>query len=181
MANELYTGKVINGKQEVTDFLTGQRTDKDETDWIVVDKPELRIIDDDTIQLAQEVLHSRHGAFKMTRERQSNKYLFSTLIKCRECGWSFRRTVRTCKNTYVHWVCSSHNGRGADSCPNAVTVDEEELIEVLQEYFAGVLKAKKSVISYVVSRFQRVYKAKDESLNYEKELTTQLARLQKTR
>ena len=92
------------------------------------------------------------------------------LIKCKECGWSFRRIVRTYKNTYVRWVCSSHNGRGADNCPNAVTVDEDELIEVLQEYFSGLLKAKKNVIRYVVGEFQRVYKAKDENLNYEKEL-----------
>ena len=114
-------------------------------------------------------------------ERQSNKYLFSTLIKCKECGWSFRRTVRTYKNTYVRWVCSGHNGRGADSCPNAVTVDEEELIGVLQEYFANVLKQKKKVIDHVVNEFQRVYKAKDENLGYEKELTSQLSKLQKTR
>ena len=181
LRNELYTGKVINGKQEVTDFLIGQRADKDETDWIVVDKPELRIIDDEAFQLAQEILASRHSSFKITRERQSNKHLFSTLIKCKECGWSFRRTVRTYKNTYVRWVCSGHNGRGADSCPNAITVDEEELIEVLQEYFAGVLKAKKSVISYVVGQFQKVYKAKSENLNYEKELAAQLTKLQKTR
>ncbi len=181
LRNELYTGKIINGKQEVADFLTGQRTDKDETDWIIVDKPELRIIDDETFQLAQEVLQSRHSTFKTSRERQSNKHLFSTLIKCKECGWSFRRTVRTYKNTYVRWVCSGHNGRGADSCPNAVTVDEEELIEVLQEYFSNVLKSKKSVISHVVTQFQRVYKAKDENLNYEKDLTSQLTRLQKTR
>ena len=169
LRNELYTGKIINGKQEVTDFLTGQRTDKDEADWIVVDRPELRIIDDETFQQAREVLHSRHSAFKITRERQSNKHLFSTLIKCRECGWSFRRTVRTYKNTYVRWVCSGHNGRGAGSCPNAVTVDEEELIEVLQEYFAGLLKAKKSVVSHVVNQFQKVYRARDENLGYEKD------------
>ena len=181
LRNELYTGKVINGKQEVTDFLTGQRTDKDETDWIVVDKPELRIIEDETFRLAQKILQSRFGAFKMTHERQSNKYLFSTLIKCKECGWSFRRTVRTYKNTYVRWVCSHRNGKGTGSCPNAVTVDEEELIGVLREYFTEVLKAKKSVISHVVGQFQRVYKARDENLNYEKELTAQLAKLQKTR
>ncbi len=181
LTNELYTGKIINGKQEVTDFLTGQRIEKDETDWIVTDRPDLQIITPEVFQLAQEVLHSRHSAFKVTHERQSNKHLFSTLIKCKECGWSFRRTVRTYKNTYVRWVCSGHNGRGADSCPNAVTVDEEELIEALQEYFAGLLKAKKSVISHVVSQFQKVYKARDENLDYEKELTAQLAKLQKTR
>ena len=62
-----------------------------------------------------------------------------------------------------------------------MTVDEEELIEALQEYFSELLKAKKSVISYVVSQFQKVYKAKDENLNYEKELNSQLAKLQKTR
>ncbi len=181
LTNELYTGKIINGKQEVTDFLTGQRADKDETEWMVVDRPDLRIIEPEVFEQAQQIMQSRGKAFKVDKERQSNKYLFSTLIKCKECGWSFRRTVRTYKNTYVRWVCSGHNGRGADNCPNAVTVDEEELIEVLQEYFAELLKAKKNVIRYVVGEFQRVYKAKDENLNYEKELNAQLTKLQKTR
>ena len=181
LTNELYTGKIINGKQEVTDFLTGQRADKDETEWMVVERPDLRIIEPEVFEQAQQIMQSRGKAFKVDKERQSNKYLFSTLIKCKECGWSFRRTVRTYKNTYVRWVCSGHNGRGADNCPNAVTVDEEELIEVLQEYFAELLKAKKNVIRYVVGEFQRVYKAKDENLNYEKELNAQLAKLQKTR
>ena len=181
LTNELYTGKIINGKQEVSDFLTGQRKEKDETEWIVVERPGLRIIDDETYEQAQEILRSRHDAFNISHERQSNKHLFSTLIKCKECGWSFRRTVRTYKNTYVRWVCSGHNGRGADSCPNAVAVDENELIEVLQEYFAEILKQKKKVIRYVVGEFQRVYKAKDENLEYEKELTVQLSKLQKIR
>lgn len=181
LSNELYTGKIINGKQEVSDFLTGQRKEKDETEWIVVERPELRIIDDETFEKAQEILRSRHDAFNMTRERQSNKHLFSTLIKCKECGWSFRRSVRKYKNTYIRWVCSGHNGKGADSCPNAVTIDEEELIEVLQEYFAEVLKQKKKVINYVVNEFQRVYKAQDENVEYEKELNTQLTKLQKKR
>ncbi len=181
LTNELYTGKIINGKQEVADFLTGRRTDKDETDWMVVERPDLRIIEPETYEKAQQILQSRNKAFNMKHERQSNKYLFSTLIKCKECGWSFRRTVRTYKNTYVRWVCSGHNGKGADSCPNAVTVDEEELIQALQEYFAEMLKQKKNVIQNVVREFQRIYKAKDENIEYEKELNQQLARLQKTR
>ena len=181
LTNELYTGKIINGKQEVSDFLTGQRKEKDETEWFVVERPELRIIDDETFERAQEILHSRHDAFNISHERQSNKHLFSTLIKCKECGWSFRRTVRQYKNTYIRWVCSGHNGRGADSCPNAVTVDEDELIEALQEYFVTVLKQKKKVVQYVVKEFQRVYKAKDENLEYEKELNAQLSKIQKTR
>lgn len=165
----------------MTDFLTSRRTDKDETDWMVVERPDLRIIEPELYEKAQQILQSRNKAFNIRHERQSNKYLFSTLIKCRECGWSFRRTVRTYKNTYIRWVCSGHNGRGADSCPNAVTVDEEELVQALQEYFAEMLKQKKNVIHNVVNEFQRIYKAKDENAEYEKELNQQLAKLQKTR
>ena len=181
LTNELYTGKIINGKQEVTDFLTGQRTEKDETDWMVTDRPDLQIITPELFEEAQRIMKGRGQAFKLDRERQSNKYLFSTLIKCKECGWSFRRTARTYQNTYIRWVCSGHNGRGAESCPNAVTIDEEELIQTLQQYFTRLLAQKKSVISHVVSQFQKVYRARDENLDYEKELSAKLAKLQKTR
>ncbi|MCC8168673.1 MAG: recombinase family protein, partial [Clostridiales bacterium] len=181
LTNELYTGKVINGKEEVKDFLTGKREEKEEEDWFVTERPELRIIDDESFAKAQEILKSRHDAFNLKHERQSNRYLFSTLIRCKECGWSFRRTVRTYKNTYVRWVCSGHNGRGADSCPNAVTVDEEELIDVVQKYFAQVLKNKKRVIHYVIDKFEQVCKAKDENVEYEKELSQKLAKMKKIR
>ena len=95
LTNELYTGKIINGKQEVTDFLTGQRADKDASEWMVVERPDLQIIDMETFEQAQQIMKSRGRAFKVDKQRQSNKYLFSTLIKCKECGWSFRRVVRT--------------------------------------------------------------------------------------
>ena len=116
LTNELYTGKIINGKEEVEDFLTGTRTAKDESEWMVTDRPDLRIIEPEQFDRAQEILKSRHKAFNVKHERQSNRHLFSTLIKCKECGWSFRRTVRTYKNTYIRWVCSGHNGRGVESC-----------------------------------------------------------------
>ena len=181
LTNEIYTGKIINGKEEIADFLTGQRKEKDESEWLVTIRPELRIVEDEVFDKAQDILKGRHDSFKITHERQSNKYLFSTLIKCKECGWSFRRTVRQYKNTYVRWVCSGHNGKGADSCPNAVTVDEEELIQTLQEYFQEILGKKKKVINYVIKEFQRVYKAKDENIEYEKQLNAELNRLRKSR
>mgnify|MGYP002551200905 FL=1 len=181
LTNELYTGKVINGKEEVADFLTGRRAKKDETQWLVVDKPELQIIPPETFEQAQQIMQARGKSFRVDKERQSNKYLFSTLIKCKECGLSFRCIVRTYKNTYVRWACPGHNGKDAHSCPNAVTVEEDELIDVLQEYFTHLLQSKKQVIHHVVGEFQRIYKAKDDNLHYEKELTTQLAKLQKIR
>lgn len=181
LTNELYIGKIVNGKQEIADFLTGQRTEKSEEEWHTIQRPDLAIIEEKTFQKTQLILSQRGQAFKRDRERHSNQYLFSTLIKCKECGWSFRRTVRTYKNTYIRWVCSGHNGKGAESCPNAVTVDEDALISTIQDYFIEVLKSKKSVINHVVGEFNRVYKAKSENVAYEKELRGILLKLQKTR
>lgn len=181
LTNEIYTGKIINGKQEVTDFLTGIRVKKDKEEWLVTERSELKLIEQEQFEKAQKILKNRHGAFNMNRERQSNKYLFSTLIKCKECGWSFRRTVRTYKNTYVRWVCSGHNGKGADSCPNAVTLDENELIQALEDYFTEVLKNKTDIINHVVKEFVKIYKAKDENQDYEKELNDSLEKLKRTR
>ena len=55
------------------------------------------------------------------------------------------------------------------------------MILVLQEYFSNILRNKKKVIDHVVREFQRVYKAKDENVDYEKELNAELLKLQKTR
>lgn len=60
-------------------------------------------------------------------------------------------------------------------------MDEEELIQVLQEYFQDILSKKKKVIDYVIREFQRVYKAKDENVEYEKELNDKLSKLRKSR
>lgn len=179
LTNELYTGKVVNGKQEVADFLTGRRVDREAAEWMVADRPDLRIIDPEIFAQAGRIMESRGKAFKADRERQSNRHLFSTLIKCGECGWSFRRTVRTYKNTYVRWVCSGHNG--ACGCSNAVAVDEEALADALRAYFAGVLGQKKHVIRDMAGAFDRMYKAKEGEVDHEREWKDRLSRLEKTR
>ncbi len=181
LTNELYTGKIINGKEEVTDFLTGTRAQRDQEEWMVTDRPDLRIIQPEEFQAARETLHGRHEAFRINGERQSNKFLFSTLIKCKECGWSFRRTVRTYKNTYVRWVCSGHNGKGAQSCPNGITLEEEELMGELEQYFYRLLKDRKGVTDRVVKEFTKVYRGREDNEGEAKKLRESLARIQRIR
>jgi DNA invertase Pin-like site-specific DNA recombinase len=173
LTNELYTGKVINGKQEVTDFLTGVRAEKDKAEWLITNRPDLRIIDQDQFEQAVKLLEERRD----TVSRPSTKHLFSTLIRCGDCGWSFRRSVRVYKNTYVKWVCSSRNVRGADSCANRTVVDEDELLDALRDYFVGVLNGRKSITSYIVGEFNRRYKTRGD----DGELQQKLSKLQRSR
>lgn len=181
LQNKLYIGQVINGKEEVTDFLTGVRQKNDESDWEIVYNPSLCIIDEDVFEKAQKILKNRHTAFNITHERHSNKHLFSTIIKCKECGWSFRRFVYTYKNTYVRWGCSGRNGKGTHSCPNATTIDEGKLIEEITSYFTSLIKSKDEVIAAAISEYEKKHTKELESDVEQAELKARVAKLRKTR
>ena len=51
-------------------FWQVREEDKDETEWMVVERPELRIIEDETFEKAQEILRGRHDAFNLSHERR---------------------------------------------------------------------------------------------------------------
>lgn len=180
LTNELYTGKVINGKQEIADFLTGTRTNRDESDWFVTDNPELKIVDHEVFERAGRIMRERGQSFKADKARQSNQHLFSTLIKCKACGYSFRRMVRTYKKTYVRWVCSGHNGSTVDCC-NGSTIDEEVLIKQLDSYFVQILKNKKNVTESMLREYKRLFSEENEKECCGQELTDRLSALKKKR
>lgn len=181
LTNEIYTGKIINGKEEVADFLTSKRAKKEECDWYIMDKPEIRIIDDVSFHKVSKLMQQRNQDFNTKHERQSNRHLFSTIIRCSCCGYSFRRIEKQYKNVYVRWVCSGRNANGVDSCPNKYKIDEVELKQALQEYFIEILQSKKNVIASIEKEFNRIYHTKDENVDYELELKDRLQKASKTR
>jgi len=181
LTNEIYTGKIINGKEEVSNFLTSKREKKEESDWIVVDKPQLQIITNETFIKAANILEQRNNSFNISHERQSNKHLFSTIVKCACCGYSFRRVEKHYKNTYIRWVCSGRNANGKESCSNLTKIDEQDLIIALKNYFIDILKTKDDVIKNIVSEFTRIYKTKEGNLEYLRELSDQLSKAIKSR
>lgn len=174
LSNPLYIGKIINGKEEVKDFLTGIRTKKNEEDWLIKEQPDIRILDDETFEQAQKILSNHKKAFNIKHERHSNKFLFSTIIKCRHCGYSFRRFEYTYANTYVRWSCSGRNTNGAASCPNRTHIDENEILDSIKAFFIGYLKDKQSLIKNVISHFNENYEFNTENAQLERELTSKL-------
>jgi len=180
LANALYCGKVINGKQEVRDFLTGARENKEQSAWQVVERPGLAIISPALYEQAQSILAGRAQAFRFAHERQSNQYLFSTLIKCKECGYSFRRVCRTYKNARVRWVCSARNGRGAQACPNALGVEEQALTEAIGDYFAALLPDGQQAAQALAKALAGLCREQSAGCG-QQDLESRLARLERTR
>lgn len=181
LSNELYTGKVINGKESVEDFLTGKRKTLNKEEWLVTIRPELKIIDEDTFESAKKIKATRRKVFNLTGERKVDKNIFSKLIKCSCCGSSFRRQVRTYKNTYIKWVCSGRNKNGTSSCSNRTVIEEAWLLAEIKRYFVTILNNKPSTVRNIVNEFNKVYKEKSENEISEKEISRQLQKLKNSK
>lgn len=154
--NPIYVGQVVNGKEATKEIYSNQRIKKKEDQWLIVENDSLRIISDELFRQAQKLLNSRHAKFHMTSERQSNKYVFSTLIKCRHCGRSFRRLERTYVNTYIRWVCSSRNGDGIEACDNETKIKEDELLEAIKNYLLLWQNDKNAIIERTKKEYQKI-------------------------
>jgi len=161
LKNPIYTGRVTNKKSEVTDFITGTRKDIPEEEWIVVERPEMRIVSDELFNRAQDILVQRSKEFKLDNKREKTEYVFSTLIYCKHCGYSFRRVSRKYSENgkeYVRWVCSGRNAHGVTYCPNDTVIDEEELLNAIKIYLNSIIKNKKSFIKAVEKEFEKITK-----------------------
>lgn len=181
LKNPIYMGVLINGKEEIIDFLTGTRKENDKENWIVVERQQLIIIEEKQFQKAQSILKDRKESFHINGERQSNKYLFSTLIKCEECGYSFRRVERVYKNKFTYWVCNGHNENGAECCENKIKIPEEDIERAIREYIAKLVLEKEKIGKKIADEMERQYKEKSKNAGYERELKKNISKLIKNK
>ena len=107
LKHKIYTGRVVNKQSEVVDFLTGKREKINEEDQIIVENEKLRLISDELFDEAQKIMEENTKKYlqPMLKHKPSDKFIFSTLIKCEHCGYSFFREDRKYKNHYVRWKC----------------------------------------------------------------------------
>ena len=180
LKNPIYTGRVTNKKSEVTDFITGTRKDLPEEEWIVVERPEMRIIADELFNRAQEILAQRSNEFKLNNKREKTEYVFSTLIYCKHCGYSFRRIKR--KYTadgpeYIRWVCSGRNSMGVNHCPNTTVIDEEELLNAIKIYLKSIIKNKKDFMKAVEKEFEKITKLRENNERSEESLLKEIEKV----
>jgi len=128
--NELYIGRLVWNRQRfVKDPETGNRVGRvnPESEWIVKEVPDLRIIDDDLWHAAkQRQQRTRHAVRKSDGSVALNnvhrrQYLLSGLLKCGVCGSSY--TISS-KDRYA---CSGHRSHG--TCNNSLTI-KRQVIEM---------------------------------------------------
>ena len=151
-----------------------------EEEWIVVERPEMRIISDELFNRAQELLEQRSNEFKLNNKREKTEYVFSTLIYCKHCGYSFRRIKR--KYTadgpeYIRWVCSGRNSMGVNHCPNTTVIDEEELLNAIKIYLKSIIKNKKDFMKAVEKEFEKITKLRENNERSEESLLKKIEKV----
>lgn len=138
LGNPIYNGRQVwNRTAWVKDPGTGRRrrTMRPMAEWVIVESPELKIIDDVTWKACE----TRARASKRDTAAKKHiykgpggrgpKYLFSGLLKCGVCGGAFVIQSRT------HYGCATHKDRGASICANNLKVRRSTIEQVL---LAGV-------------------------------------------
>ncbi|UXT21138.1 recombinase family protein [Agrobacterium tumefaciens] len=128
--NEMYVGKIVWNRQRfVKDPDTGKRQARPnpESEWVIQEAPELRIIDDELWQAVKV----RQGENKIERDKNGDadvaavnyrrrpKYLFSGLTKCACCGGGYSAISTTLIG------CSTARNKG--TCENRVNIRRDEL------------------------------------------------------
>lgn len=120
LRNEMYEGKLTwNRRAWIKHPDTGKRINKERprAEWIEHENPELRIVPADvieTVRYRQKKSKSEYGGEITAAAAQ--RYLFSGLMACGECGGNF---VIVASNRYG---CAAHRTRGTEICPNSITV-----------------------------------------------------------
>ena len=180
LKNPIYTGRVTNKKSEITDFITGARKELPEEDWLISDKPEMRIISDELFNRAQDILKQRSNEFKLNNKREKTEYVFSTLIYCKHCGYSFRRIRRKYTEEgkeYIRWVCSGRNSMGVNHCPNTTVIDEEELLNAIKEYLKSIISNKKNFMKAVEKEFEKITALRESNERSEESLLKEIEKV----
>jgi site-specific DNA recombinase len=145
--NALYSGRVVwNRRQWLKNPDTGRRTyiKRPESEWIITDMPELRIVDVelwDKVKARQTRLQTEMGdrikqglrasSAKGCSSGRGFKYLFSGLLKCAHCGANF------VMHSVTSYGCAQNLNGGHAACPNEIRLPrrkaEKKLLDVVRQ------------------------------------------------
>lgn len=185
LENPIYCGHFVNHKYYVPDFLEGTIKPLPSEEHFHHERPEWAIIEPELFQEAQAILEGRRKQYANDyvhrSGRYSNRHLFSTLIRCKECGKAFtRRCVHYQNSDYIYWRCPTNNSYSSKRCPNNTILREDDLIESLSNYLKAVVGEKETFAKTLAEKYMAQQMGKAAHVDT-KSLETKKIKLQKSR
>lgn len=154
LADETYTGVLLQGKQETHNHKIKDLIQKPPEEWIRIENAHEPIIRRRDFDLVQKIT----GLDTRTAPDGDKVYLFSGLLICGCCGGRMtRKTTTSNGKKYIYYHCPTGRKRG---CEHPVMVKETDLIQC-------VLKSLQAHIGHVVSLDDLLSSISEEQANQE--------------
>lgn len=138
LTNEIYTGKMVQGKRKKINYKVKKSVPVPKEDWIRVPDMHDAIISDDKFEAVQKLL------LLDTRTAVGNQsvYPLSGYLKCADCGQNMVRRSAKMKNgqKVYYYHCSTHKNDGTCSSHNinAEKIETVVLNAIKEQYFVLV-------------------------------------------
>lgn len=134
--NEMYEGRVVWNRRIWRKHPdTGRRIyrERPPEEWIVTEIPELRVVPPEILaSVRKRQRDNTTGDPKKFTKSSAQRYLFSGILACAECGGNF---VIAARNRYG---CATHKTRGSSVCTNGLTVSRH----IVEERVLGSIKER---------------------------------------
>jgi len=185
--NPLYIGKYIwNRSRWTKDPDTGsvKRIERPESEWVVMDMPELRIVPHELwekVKARQKKQYERSASIRAALNKEvrggvtgaSPKYLFSGLLKCGSCGANYIVVDKT------HYGCAGRKDRGEAYCDNTLKVSRKVVEDRLLEGIQKELLAPEYMELFVKETQRLLNERQREKRGAKDDLTKRLERVEK--
>ena len=140
LANEMYTGTLVQGKSHHISYKNKKRKKVEQSDWIRISDAHEAIIDAETWSRSQERLNSNTRVGKSLQELSP----LSGKVRCAVCGRPMKRHTYYNKDKtrkYYGLQCAAYK-TGAMNCPNKSSISGmvleqkilDELNSIVEEY-----------------------------------------------
>ncbi len=178
LQNQLYVGKLIfNRTRKIVDPRTRKALIRanPESEWLIEDVPELRIVDDQLWQSVQDVL----GMVQARRPERSRrpKHMLSGIVRCGVCGGAWTVIGRE------RWGCSRHREGGPAACSNNRTTEtasmEERVLKGLQDHMLDPELVEIYVREYHLEHARRAKELSRESERLKKRHAEAVAKVER--
>lgn len=141
LTNEMYTGKMVQGKQRKINYKVKKSVPIPKEDWIRVPDTHDAIISVEKFDAVQKLLLLD----TRTAVGNQNVYPLSGYLKCADCGQNMIRRSTTMRNgTKVYYYhCSTHKSNGSCSSHNINAEKIESLVlDAIKQQFFVLIKAQ---------------------------------------
>lgn len=149
--DERYIGKFYINKR-TTKLGTGQTKSKrialPKEQWVLVERPDLKIVDTDLFEMAQRVHKTRITVYEKpdkatTQARFQGIHLFAGKIFCPVCGKPYQFGYADRKNTQPIYRIKSHS-----ECPNPICrINEADIEEITRQTLKQIFDQQNEVLT----------------------------------